>query len=148
LKFLANKVVFLVLSVKKQIYYFWPTPGKILEKSPAPPLEKSFRRPWMQRKNCSHRKKSAFHHTLLFMTKQRSQFGCGYLQTEQEVTESLILNSNHSRPSFAAANPVVSFSRHLCSRRDARVDKLMPKNDYVQNSNIFALNKTVNIYIE
>jgi len=65
------------------------------------------------------------------MTKQRLQFGCGYLQTEQDVTESLILNSNHSRPSFAAANTVVSFSRHLCSRRDARVDKPMPKNDYV-----------------
>jgi len=29
-------------------------------------------------------------------------FGCGYLQTAQEVTESLILNSNHSRASFAA----------------------------------------------
>jgi len=37
------------------------------------------------------------------MTKQRSQFICSYLlQTAQEVTESLILNSNHSRTSFAA----------------------------------------------
>jgi len=27
------------------------------------------------------------------MTKQRSQFGCGYLQTAQEVTESWILNA-------------------------------------------------------
>jgi len=36
------------------------------------------------------------------MTKQRSQFGCGYLQTVQEVTGSLILNSNHSRISIAA----------------------------------------------
>jgi len=36
------------------------------------------------------------------MTKQRSQFDCGYLQTAQEVTESLIVNSNHSRNSFAA----------------------------------------------
>jgi len=31
------------------------------------------------------------------MTKQRLQFGCGYLQTAQEVTESLILNSNNGR---------------------------------------------------
>jgi len=33
------------------------------------------------------------------MTKQRSQFGCGYLQTAQKVTKLLImiLNSNHSR---------------------------------------------------
>jgi len=68
-----------------------------------------------------------FHHTLLFLTKQRSQFGCGYLQTALEVTESLILNSNHSRTSIAAITQVVSFSRHLCSRRDARVDKPMPK---------------------
>jgi len=36
------------------------------------------------------------------MTKQKLQFGCGYLQTAQEVTESLILNSNHSRTSFKA----------------------------------------------
>jgi len=35
-----------------------------------------------------------FHHTLPFMTKQRPQFGCGYLQMAQEVTESLMLNSN------------------------------------------------------
>jgi len=35
------------------------------------------------------------------MTKQRSQFGCGYLQTEQEVKESLILNSNYSRTTVA-----------------------------------------------
>jgi len=32
----------------------------------------------------------------------KSQFGCGYLQAEQEVTESLILQSNHNRTSFAA----------------------------------------------
>jgi len=68
-----------------------------------------------------------FHHTLLFMTKQRSQFGCGYLQTAQEVTESLILNSNDSKTSTAAITPIVSFSRHLCSKRDARVDKPMSK---------------------
>ena len=61
------------------------------------------------------------------MTKQREQFGCGYLQTAQEVTESLILNSNHSRIRIAAITQIVSFSRHLCSRRDARVDKPMPK---------------------
>jgi len=30
------------------------------------------------------------------MTKQTSQFGCGYLQTAQEVTESLISNLNHA----------------------------------------------------
>jgi len=36
------------------------------------------------------------------MTKQRSRFGCGYLQTAQEITESLILNINHSWSSFAA----------------------------------------------
>jgi len=68
-----------------------------------------------------------FHHMLLFMTKQRLQFGCSYLQTAQEVTESLILNSNHNRTSFAAITQIVSFLRHLCSRRDARVDKPMPK---------------------
>jgi len=34
-----------------------------------------------------------FHHTLPFMTKQRFKFRCGYLQTAQEVTESLILNA-------------------------------------------------------
>jgi len=34
------------------------------------------------------------------MTKQRSQFGCRYLQTVQEVTGSLILNSNHIKTSF------------------------------------------------
>jgi len=61
------------------------------------------------------------------MKKQRSQFGCDYLQTAQEVTESLILNSNRSRTSTAAIRQLVSFSRHLCSRRDARVDKPMPK---------------------
>jgi len=44
-----------------------------------------------------------FYHTLPFMTKQRWQFGCGYLQTAQDVTELLILNSNHSRFSSAAA---------------------------------------------
>jgi len=50
-----------------------------------------------------------FHHMLPFMTKQRSQFGCGYLQIAQEITESLILNSNHSRTSLAAnhANSIV-----------------------------------------
>jgi len=37
-----------------------------------------------------------FHRTLPFMTKQRPQFGCGYLQTAQEITVSLILNSKHS----------------------------------------------------
>jgi len=62
-----------------------------------------------------------FHHTLLFMTKQRSQFGCGYLQTSQEVTESLILKSNHRRTSITAITQIVSFSRHLCSRRDGWV---------------------------
>jgi len=43
------------------------------------------------------------------MTKQRSQFGCGYLQTAQKITESLIWSSNHSRTSFAAkhANSIV-----------------------------------------
>jgi len=47
-------------------------------------------------------RKVRFHHKLPFMTKQRSQFGCGYLQTAQEVTESLIPNLNHNRTSFAA----------------------------------------------
>jgi len=43
------------------------------------------------------------------MTKQRSQFSRGYLQTAQEIVESLIINSNHSRTSFAAkhANSIV-----------------------------------------
>jgi len=36
------------------------------------------------------------------MMKQTSQFGCGYLQAAQEVTESLIPNLNHSRTSFVA----------------------------------------------
>jgi len=47
-------------------------------------------------------RKVHFHRRLPFMTKQRLQFGCGYLQTPQEVKESLILNTNHSRSSFAA----------------------------------------------
>jgi len=34
------------------------------------------------------------------MTKQRPQFGCGDLETAQ-VTESLILNSNHGRTTVA-----------------------------------------------
>jgi len=67
------------------------------------------------------------------MTKQTSQFGCGYLQTAQEVTESVLLNHNHSRTSFAALSTQrVSFSRHLCSRRDARVDKPMPKERFLE----------------
>jgi len=36
------------------------------------------------------------------MTNQRWQFGFRYLQTAQEITESLILTRNHSRTSFAA----------------------------------------------
>jgi len=52
--------------------------------------------------NNTHRKKVRLRHLLPFMTKQRLQFGCGYPQTAQEVTESLILNSNHSRISFAS----------------------------------------------
>jgi len=38
---------------------------------------------------------------------QRSQFDCGYLLTAEEVTESLILYSNHSRTSFKHANSIV-----------------------------------------
>jgi len=72
------------------------------------------------------RKVLRFHHTLPFMTKQRSHFGYEYLQTAQEVTKSLILNRNHGRTSFAASTQIVSFSQHLCSRRNARVDKLIP----------------------
>jgi len=69
-----------------------------------------------------------FHHMLPFMTKHRSQFGCGYHQTAQEITESLILNRNHSSTNFCyLSTQIVSFSRHLCSRRDARVDASMPK---------------------
>jgi len=41
------------------------------------------------------------------MTKQKSQFGCGYLQTAQEVTESFKLNSNHSRTSSTGATPMI-----------------------------------------
>jgi len=41
------------------------------------------------------------------MTKQRLQLGCGYFQTAQEVTESLMPNSNHSRTSFKHANSIV-----------------------------------------
>ena len=49
-------------------------------------------------------RKVCFQHTLPFMTKQRSQFGCGYLQTAQEdrLRELLTLNSNYGRTSFAA----------------------------------------------
>jgi len=47
-------------------------------------------------------RKVRFHLKLPFMMKQRSQFGCGWLQTAQEVTESLLLNSNHRRTSLAA----------------------------------------------
>jgi len=36
------------------------------------------------------------------MTKRRSQFGCVYLQMVQEVTGSLILNSNHSATTVVA----------------------------------------------
>jgi len=70
-----------------------------------------------------------FHHTLTFMTKQRLQFGCGYLQRAQEVSKSLILSSNYSRTSLLCciSTQIASFSRHLCSRRDARVDTPMPK---------------------
>ena len=46
--------------------------------------------------------KVRFYHTLPFITKQRAQFDCGYPQTAQESTESLILTSNHNRTSFAA----------------------------------------------
>jgi len=35
------------------------------------------------------------------MTEQRTQFGCGYLQTAQEIIESLKLNSKHSRITVA-----------------------------------------------
>jgi len=70
--------------------------------------------------------KVRFHqHTLHLMTKQRSQFGCGYLQTAQEVTEPLVLNSSHSRTSIPAITKIISFLRQSCSRRDARVDKPM-----------------------
>ena len=63
-------------------------------------------------------RKVRFCHMLPFMRKQRSQFGCGYLQTAQEVTGSLVPNSNHSRTSLSTQ--IASFSWHLCSRRDAR----------------------------
>jgi len=56
----------------------------------------------MQRKNSSHRRKSAFPPYVTLYDETKSQFGCGYLQTAQEITESLILNSNYSRNSFAA----------------------------------------------
>jgi len=53
--------------------------------------------------------KVRFYHTLHFMTKQRAQFGCGYPQTAQEITESLILTSIHSRTSLLLkhANSIV-----------------------------------------
>jgi len=42
-------VVFLILSGKNQISPLLVPPGKISEKSPsAPPLKKSFRRPWCE----------------------------------------------------------------------------------------------------
>ena len=64
-------------------------------------------------------RKVYFLHKLRFITKQKSQFGCGYLQMVL-VTGSLIQNSNHSKTSFSMQ--IVSLSRHLCSRRDARED--------------------------
>jgi len=63
-------------------------------------------RPWCLWCNARTRaigRKVRFHHTLPFMMKQRSQFGCGYLETAQEVMESLILNSNYTRTVFAAS---------------------------------------------
>jgi len=62
------------------------------------------------------------------------------------------LNSNHGRTNFSTQ--IVSFSRHLCNSRDARVDiipmptKRLLRKSCKQNSNIFALNKTENIYIQ
>jgi len=61
----------------------------------------SFIRLWCNARIVAIGRKVDFH-PMLPMTKQRSQFGCGYLQTAQKVTESLILNSNHSKTSFAA----------------------------------------------
>jgi len=49
------------------------------------------------------------------MTKQRSQFGRGSLQTAEEVTESLILNSNHGRTSFAAQTRKSYRFRDICA---------------------------------
>jgi len=89
-----------------------------------PPIEN----PWCDARIVAIGRKVRFHHTLPFMTKQRSQFGCNNRQTAQEITESLILNSNHSKTSSChLSTQILSFSRHLCSRRDARVDTPMPK---------------------
>ena len=50
----------------------------------------------MQRKNSSHRWKSAFPPYVTLYDETKSQFGCGYLQIAQETPESLILNSSHT----------------------------------------------------
>ena len=63
-----------------------------------------------------------------------------------------VLNSKHSKTSFSAQ--IASFSRHSCSRREARVDNhnyaksTIIRKIYKQNPNIFALNKTESIYIQ
>ena len=47
-KFQQKRLFFQFRGVKIKFHHFWPSPGKILEKSPsALPLEKSFRRPWL-----------------------------------------------------------------------------------------------------
>jgi len=77
------------------------------------------------------------------MTKQTSQFGCGYLQTAQEVTESLILNSNHSRTSFAALSTQIHsivFATFVqsawCTSRQTYAKRTVFRKSYKQNSNI------------
>jgi len=62
------------------------------------------------------------------MTKQRSHFACDYLQTAQEVTKSFDTQSQSQQNQLCyLSTQIVSFSQHLCSRRDARGDKLMPR---------------------
>jgi len=53
-------------------------------------------------KNSSHRKKSAFLPYVTLYDETKVAVRLRYPQTAQEITESLILNSNHSRTSFAA----------------------------------------------
>jgi len=85
---------------------------------------------WCNKMMVTTARRVRFHHTLPFITKQRVAVRLRLPPDGIEVTESLIPNSNHSRTSFITL--IATFTRHLCSRRDAQVDELYPcqKNDY------------------
>jgi len=79
-------------------------------------------------KHSSHRKKSALPPCVTVCDETKAAVRLRLPPDGTRITESLMPISNHSRTSFASlSTQTVSFSRHLCSRRDARVDKPMPK---------------------